>query len=136
MDQIVSYIDVLLQLSHFWVTLKCFLFCFFICVELHATDVDRLWSMWIVSTAQCILNISYIYQAHALFLIGSRRMMQAPVSSCNPNPVYYIKQSRDPSSHSWVHQTDNTDRDQCTPLNTLFTLDVFLLFLLLGDEGR
>jgi len=61
-------------------------------------------------------------------------MMQAPVSSCNPNPVYYIKCSRDPSRLSWVHQTDNTDRDQCTPLNTQFTLDVFLLFLLLGDE--
>lgn len=49
-----------------------------------------------------------------------------------PNPVYYIKQSRDPSSLSWVHQTDNADRDQCTPLK----YTIYPRCVLLGDEGR
>lgn len=49
--------------------------------------------------------------------------------------MYYIKQSRDPSRLSWAHQTDSTDRDQCTPLKyTIHSIDVFLLLFCLGKN--
>ncbi len=135
-DQIVSVINILLQFYHFRVIWKgdfkqSF---FFVCSELYATHILRLCCMWIVSQQHNSSWISPVFLTAPSSCFISDRVSEDDASSrfkLQSNPVYYINQSRDPSRLSWAHQTDNTDRDQCTIHPRCVSV-----VLLLGEEDR